>query len=307
MLLLVSIIWGIASPISKYAVAYIPIALFLTYRFIISGAVGLIVTPNAFSIFRQKKYVTAILLYSFFSVTLGIGFFFLGVAQTSSLASTVITATTPIFTAIAAALFLHEKVTGRERFGMALAFLGTILTVVEPLILNGNAPSQESLWGNLFVLFSVITDITSWIIAKVALREKIPALKLTTVSFVLNIPIFLVILLLSMPVSSIAGTLMHAPLMAHLGVLFMALFSGTLAYFLRNRAIQSIEVSEGSVFMYLYVVWATPLSIFWLRETVGPVFIIGVIVTALGVLIAEYKKHTKSTPPARRLHGRRKR
>ena len=306
MLLIASIIWGVAGPITKYSVAFIPIALFLTYRFLVSGVVGILMTPNAFSIFKQKKYVTSILLYSFFSVTLAIGFFFLGISQTSSLSSSIIGATTPIFTTIAAAIFLHEKVTGRERFGILLAFLGTTLTIVEPLILRGNAPSQESLMGNLFVLFAVLTDIVSWIIAKVALREKIPALKLTTVSFILNIPIFMAILLWSTSIPTIIQTLTEAPLLAHFGVLYMALFSGTLAYFLRNRAIQSIEVSEGSIFMYLQVVWAAPLALFWLRESVGPIFIAGVIVTAIGVFIAEYKKKRAPTTSPKAISRRRR-
>ena len=70
----------------------------------------------------------------------------------------------------------------------------------------------------------------------------------------------------------------------------MAVLSGTLAYFLWHRAQKSIEISEVGLFAYLYPIFGVPLSVIWLKESISPTFIIGCIVIALGVVLAEWKK-----------------
>ncbi len=79
----------------------------------------------------------------------------------------------------------------------------------------------------------------------------------------------------------------------HLGVWYMALLSGTLAYTLQNRAMQTIEVGEASIFGYLMPIWAAPLAFWWLGEKITIPFIIGACVIAIGVVIAESKKNRR--------------
>jgi len=70
----------------------------------------------------------------------------------------------------------------------------------------------------------------------------------------------------------------------------MAILSGSLAYFLYVRAQRSIEVSEATLFNYLQPVFAIPLAIFWLGESLSTSFIFGAGIIALGLIIAEYKR-----------------
>ncbi|MDP3994763.1 MAG: EamA family transporter, partial [bacterium] len=76
----------------------------------------------------------------------------------------------------------------------------------------------------------------------------------------------------------------------HLGVLFMALISGNLAYSLWIKGQKTIEIGEAALFNYLYPVFAIPLAILWLKETVTIPFVIGAIIIVIGVFIAEIKK-----------------
>ena len=78
-----------------------------------------------------------------------------------------------------------------------------------------------------------------------------------------------------------------------MGVWYMALISGSLAYYLYVKAQRSIEVSEAILFNYLQPVFSIPLALFWLGEKITPAFLLGALIIALGVIIAEYKKAYK--------------
>jgi len=75
----------------------------------------------------------------------------------------------------------------------------------------------------------------------------------------------------------------------------MAIFSGSIAYYLFVRAQKSIEVSEAVLFNYLQPIVTIPLAIIWLNERLSTSFILGAIIIAIGLIIAEYKKKRYNT------------
>ena len=70
----------------------------------------------------------------------------------------------------------------------------------------------------------------------------------------------------------------------------MAFLSGSLAYYLGNKAQKTIEIGDAAVFSYLYPIFSTPLAVLWLGEKITPMFIIGGIIITIGVVMAEIKK-----------------
>lgn len=70
----------------------------------------------------------------------------------------------------------------------------------------------------------------------------------------------------------------------------MAIISGSLAYFLSNKAQKTIEIGEQSLFAYLYPVLSLPIAVLWLGEKITPTFIVGAIIITIGVAIAEIKR-----------------
>jgi len=81
-----------------------------------------------------------------------------------------------------------------------------------------------------------------------------------------------------------------APLSAHLSVFFMAVLSGTVAFTFWYKGLKTIEIGDASIFGYLKPLWAAPLAIFWLKESISYPFVIGIAMTIIGVIIAETKK-----------------
>lgn len=291
LMLLVSVIWGVAGPVIKYTLAYFPPLLFLSYRFAISTLIALLY----FSYTKPKapKQMGGIILYSLLAVPVGLGLIFFGFDKTTSIAGSVLSVLAPLGTVAAAAFFLHEHVTSRERAGLLIALAGTLIVIFSPIV--GNGTDRLELFGrvegNIILVIGQMIDVGSALLVKILLRNKISATVLTHISFIIGFVVITPLAFLSHDFSVI----LTAPLAAHLGVWFMAIVSGTIAYILRNKAVKTIEVSEAALFSYLYPLWAAPLSIYWLKEKITPVFLIGSSIIASGVILAEYKrkKHNK--------------
>lgn len=308
MMFLVSVIWGVAGPVIKFTLNDFPPLIFLTYRFAISSTVALIylsLTKERFP--STPKRLGAVFLYSILAVTLGLGLIFFGFEKTTSLTGSTLSSLAPLMMVVAGAIVLKEHVTKNERVGIAITFLGTLFLVASPLITNGKTQFEVfgRIEGNALLVFGHIIDVGGALLMKIILRHKISPAMLTHLSFIIGL---LTIGALTFYVYSpqiIWQTITTASLTSHLGVWFMALFSGTLAYTLRNRAVKTIEVSEAAIFSYLYPLWAAPLALLWLGEKITPVFLLSAAVIAIGVVIAEYKRRQKKTKRHRR-HRRRR-
>lgn len=72
-----------------------------------------------------------------------------------------------------------------------------------------------------------------------------------------------------------------------LGVLYMAIISGFLGYFLYQKGFTSIDAGEAALFMYLQPLFGIPLAIIFLGERIAGSFIFGAIIVLIGVIHAE--------------------
>jgi drug/metabolite transporter (DMT)-like permease len=93
--------------------------------------------------------------------------------------------------------------------------------------------------------------------------------------------------------SAVINTASNLSFPFHLGVLYMAIISGTTAYALWIKGQKSIEIREAGVFAYLMPLFSTPLAVFWLGEKITFLFVVGAVLIASGVFIAEYKRQKK--------------
>lgn len=288
-LLIVSIIWGAAAVVIKFTLSYFSPSVFLTYRFFLSSVVALIFFAfTGFKLPKSPKLLLTIFIYGFLSSTVTLGLLFLGTDMTTSIDANLLSATAPITIVIAGALFLKEKVTSREKIGISIAFLGTLITVLEPIFRNHNG--SAGIEGNLLVLASVLVATVTAIMAKVLMRDNVEPIPLVNFTFIIGFLTMLPIVLAGSSPSGLISDIISVPPVYHLGVIYMALLSGTLAYILWHKAEKTIEVGEVGLFAYLYPVFGLPLSVFWLGEKITTPFIIGAAVIAVGVIIAEFKK-----------------
>ncbi|RJR14960.1 DMT family transporter [Candidatus Microgenomates bacterium] len=289
-LLIITIaIWGAAGPVIKFTLFEFPPLIFLTYRFVLSSIIGLIFlsTHGIGKTTHKPTLLLLILLCAFLTSTVRLGSLFFGFNETSSFEGTVISAVTPIFMALTGHFVLAEKITRAERVGMLLAVIGTFISVAAPVFAAEPGIIRPSFRGNFIILLSMGIDVIAVLLMKIVVKKAISPSLLAHVIFIVGLVTMLPIALFFHSWQELTQTILHASLSAHLGVWYMALISGTVAYMLHGQALKRIEMGEAGMFAYLMPMFAAPLSFLWLKETVSPLFIFGSIIIAIGVAIAE--------------------
>ncbi len=288
-LLLTAAIWGVAGPVIKYTLEGFDSVTFLTYRFGISTVIAIISFVVIKSrLPKDRATLLNLLGYGFLTSTVSLGFLFFGLENTTVLDMSLITLINPLLISIAGVIFLGEHITKKEKLGMGIALFGTVLTVIEPLLQNHNGALRLS--GNIFIVGYLIATAWATVIAKRLLREGVSPLTMTNLSFIIG---FLSFLPFALGHGMSFQSLQRVGLTYHLGVIYMAVLSGSLAYYLYEKAQKTVEIGEASLFSYLYPIFSTPLAVVWLGESVTPMFVVGAVVIAIGVFIAENKRRIK--------------
>lgn len=286
-LLIVTAIWGVATPIIKYTLGGFDSITFLTYRFGLSSILAVISFMFLKDRFpKDKPTLIKLFGYAFITSTVSLGFLFFGLENTTALDATLITLANPILITIAGAMFLKEHVTKKEKLGMTIALIGTALTVIEPILQNHGG--QIRLSGNVLIVGYLISTAWGAVLAKELLRANVTPVVMTSASFIVGFLSLLPFYLFSggQPFAK----LINVPLVYHLGVFYMAFLSGNLAYYLGNKAQKTVEIGEASLFSYLYPIFAAPLAVIWLGEKITPIFLAGGVIIVFGVFLAEWKK-----------------
>lgn len=288
-LLVVTIIWGAAEPIIKFTLGAIPALTFITYRFFLSAILAVLTFAFVgFHLPKPSKTLLPVLLYGFLTSTVTLGLLFFGLEKTTVLDTTLITTISPLIIVLSGVIFLQDRITKSEKLGMAVAVVGTSITLIQPLINAGTSSLRLS--GNILIFAYLITNALSVVILKKLLRDGVSSLLLTNIAFIIGFVSLVPVLFSQTSPSEVISSLTHTPLIYHLGVFFMAIVSGNIAYTLSNMGQKSIEVSEAALFSYLYPLITTPLAVLWLGEDITPAFIAGAVLITIGVIIAEYKK-----------------
>ena len=98
-LLIVAAIWGVATPVVKFTLGGIPPSEFLSYRFLISGIIGLIAIYPFVRRHKRRliKNSPRIILYSIFATTISLGLLFLGLEKTTVLDTVLISSVSPSY------------------------------------------------------------------------------------------------------------------------------------------------------------------------------------------------------------------
>ena len=303
-------IWGVASPVIKYTLSYIPPFTFLFLRFLI---VCIVLLP--YTIVKLlgtkipiKDYLNFFLL-GIFSQT-SIIIIFIALKYTTAIDTTVIAIIGGVLTMYAGHYFYNEKVNKKIKLGAILVCLGTLVVVAEPVLsgIRNHVSIFDRLIGNVLALIYNLTWVTYVIWSKMSMGENSGLLK-KTLSFIhikpmskkyspsLIVAISMYVGLLSMvPLALLESSgflgqvnfdLLSLDTRGIAGLLYMAIFSSIAAYFLNQWALENGRVSEAAIFGYLGPVFAFPTAYFLLGETPTKFLLVGATIITAGVIIAE--------------------
>lgn len=292
-LLLVVLIWGLAGPVIKFTLEGIDPLPFISYRLAISAVISIFFFLG--KIKRGKKFrqlnahLPLALLYGFLAVPLGLGLLFVALDNTTVLDLTLIGVIGPLIVTAGGSLFFHERITKREKIGIGIVLVGVLLNSLFPILKSEGI----RLTANILLLMYLIADAGSVLVAKKLSRYKINSANLTNLAFILGAVILIPVTIFSYGLNGFIDQIITLPLKYHLGVWYMAVLSGSIAYYMFVRAYKSIEVSEAVLFNYLQPVVTIPLAVFWLKESLSWHFILGAVFIVIGLFIAERKRKVK--------------
>lgn len=170
-------------------------------------------------------------------------FFFLSLRYTEVANTAIINALSPVLTSVAAALFIHERLSRRNYIGVALAFLGVLV-----LLSRGDIDAILAVRfnkGDLLMLLSVV----SWMIYALLIRTMVDRYSGFTLTFYATL--FGVVLLLFLaPLEGPVGQIRGISRASLLSVLYMGICGSGLGYLLYNLSIREIGPTRTSSFVY---------------------------------------------------------
>ena len=289
LLILVAAIWGSAAPVIKYTLNGIDPIPFLAYRFFISAIVAFLffaVKIKKGKKFRQfKENFPLAVVYSLIAMPLALGILFTGLDKTTVLDLTLVGVIGPLIVTAGGAYFFRDRITKREKIGIAIVLIGVTLNSFYPILKHEGI----RLTGNMLLLAFLFVDSSSVLLVKHLVKKKVKPINLANLAFISGAVVFLPIVIFIHGAGGFLNMLLELPFKYHAGVWFMALLSGNLAYTLYIRAVRSIEISEAVLFGYLQPVVTVPLAILWLHESISASFLIGALIIVVGLIIAETK------------------
>jgi len=284
-LIIANIIWGMASPIFKFALTNIPPFTLAFIRFFFAGLIFLPIALNRWQKLSVRQWLEIILV-GFFGITINIAFFFLGVVKTESINVPVIASSGPIFIYILSIIFLREKPKLKVLFGMLVALLGVLLIIVSPLVLDGKKLILGAVEGNLFILIATLGTVFQTLIGRDILK-KVGAIQVSTITFLFGSLTFLPFM--SKEIGSWDISFLN--LAGWTGIIFGVFFSSALAYFLFYFGVSKLKAQDVGIFTYIdplaAIIVAGPL----LHEYPNLYYVLGAILIFGGIYFAEGRIH----------------
>lgn len=288
------IIWGAALPIVKPALDVISPYYFLLLRYLVASA---IMAPILIFIWPDNLRVKTLLLIiglEFLQITVSLSLLYQALAYTSALTASLIGSTAPIFITLGGIFFLKERQERKEWLGLSLSVLGTIVLISTSLVTNGSGGTTKLLGISLLIGYQLV-NMAYLLLAKKHYHQ-INKLFISGIGCFVGLLSFLIL-------APIMGPIIPLPLLATypsvlLAVLYMGILGSPVAVSLYLYGQARIEASEAALFTYLQPLVYLPLTTLWLGDHLSATQIIGLVMIAFGVYLAERRPASIDQSPA---------
>ncbi|GAA0226757.1 DMT family transporter [Halobacterium noricense] len=272
-------LWGGMYVVSKWGFAVIPPVTLAFLRVVLGGltlfAVVRLTMPNrSFSRDDWKRFGV---LGGWVALTLVTQF--VGTDLTTASQGSLLTVLTPVFTLLLGVSILGESLSERKGTGMALAVVGTLI------VLTGRYDFSTVGNGNLLGVLALFAASFGWAGYTVwgkPLVRTYSALETATYSTLASIPLVAVLVPFELAAVSFDASV-TLPIVG--AVLYLGVFSTAAAWFLWYRGLEELDAGVVAVFFFAQPVVGAVLGALLLSESLGPSFLAGGAVMALGVWV----------------------
>jgi drug/metabolite transporter (DMT)-like permease len=280
------LLWSFSFVAGKIGVTDCPPLILLAARFSLAGVLIL-----GISALRRDGWqlswrdVIAYGVIGLFNNALYLGLGYTGLQSVSAGLGALIVSANPIFTAVLAALLLHEPLTARKVAGLLLGIAG-----VASIVWHRMSVGTDSLHGILFTLASLASIVGGTILFKVLA----PKGSLWLGNGVQNIVGGAVLIPVALAFSDIHAIVFSARLLEAFA--FLTLGGSVLGYMLWFHLLKTCGATAASAYHFLMPPLGMLFAWMVLGEHVEPRDLLGIVPVALGVYLV-----TRSSAPARPL------
>lgn len=263
----------------KFSIAEFPVPSLTFFRFGIAGlTLFVVLIVQGRNLFIPKKEIPVVFLLSLLGMVGYHLFFFSALKYTSTINTSLIAATNPVFTTIFATIFLKEKVNAKTLLGIMFSFIGVLF-----LITNGNLSILETMsfnLGDLLMLCAILCFSTYFIVLRDVLK-RINPFTLTAYVFIFCALILLPFVIYENPMSYLPNTTIKG----WGSLLYMSIFSSVFAYLIQQISVQRIGPVKTSLYINLTPVFSMILAWAILGESITYQKLIATAIILTGVIV----------------------
>jgi drug/metabolite transporter (DMT)-like permease len=259
------------SEISPLSLGFLRFGLAAVLFFIVS-----IIRKSNFT-FEKKDYLKLVLLGAL-GIPINQYFFLTGINLSYASHSGVIYSLNPVFAYITAVLRKHEKFYLSKVFAILLTIAGIFIVFYESIM--SKTENKSVLQGDILLVLAVLS-FSLYISLGKEFIDKYGALKVTTFAFLAGSLLDLPVFLLDMHNLNMAGLSWFALF----SFFYLAIVISFIAYFSWYYILKTIRISILTTVSNLSPVLTVFFSVILLHEKISLYFIIGAIITVLGVMV----------------------
>ncbi len=284
-LFLASSAWGSLYVAGKWALPYVPPVTLSTVRMAIAAATLLIPALLNRGPWPARRDLPLMALLGFFGFAFAMGTVFVGVELSSAHSGALLTATSPVFIAILAALLLKERIGWIHVVSLMVAMAGVAAVIGLPD--PGAGPNP--LLGDILLVANAVAWAFYSVLGKVATRRYAP-LVVTGVASLFG-------LLFTLPFAVWEASLYHwRPIGPDvvLVVLWLGVVCTAVAFYLWNKGFEGMPASTAALFHPVQPLVGGLLSALLLGEVLTVQFVMGGAAVIAGVLLSSLPKDVDS-------------
>lgn len=285
---LAALIWGVAYPLTKVALADVPPLLLGFLRFLLAGSFFMASTrslPLHGVAEEDRRSFLSLAFWGVFLLIIGMNY---GLIWAPGMAASILSGTPPLFTVVLAAVLLGEKMRARQFVSIGLALVGLAL-------LGGDFSPGENLapWQIYLGCLLTLVPQFSWAMYGIVgkrLVERYHWRLICRDTFSLGA-------LMLLPLAGVEvyfkGTGNWGPPTVFI-LIYLAVMNSVVTYSLWNSALRMIPVSLASFLIYLQPVSGAVLSYFLFGEKLAAAGLAGTALIFLALTLVIWPEKTVS-------------
>jgi drug/metabolite transporter (DMT)-like permease len=293
---LASSFWGCGFFFGKIALQEMNVGAMVLYRFLFAT---LALSPLLFTHrprFQRRDWAT-LLLCAMLGIPLQFLIQFTGLSLTTVSHASLMVGTMPVFLAVAATLFAHERMDTTGWIALVVSTLGAALIALGARHATG--ANRPTLAGDLLVVLSLLIAL-GWVLLNKSLMRRHSAIVVTaygtacgTAMLLLCVPVFYAHPFGPPPIS-------HISLRAWLALAASGLLCTAATTLLWNWGLTQVPASQAGVLLNMEPLIGSLLGVFLLHETLGPSARLGgaLILAAAIVITTRSRTRTRESLPS---------